>query len=587
MKKLSYLTVEWKIFQTVVAAAPGWIALDCVAMLVSSVCYAFSTVVRQWLFDTIADVVSGEAAYSVLMGVVICVVLFEIGNELLNAVCNFTWSPAMKSVVGKLKQNIHRKTARLSGNSFEDVNTLEYIEKANQGVDQCYGVYNSVATILLFYLPYFLVLGIYLWRLKPILILAILLIFLPLILNLFIRQKVYENIIDETTTLKRERDYYETELFSRDTCKENRLYGSYSFFREKFLSVNNQFCRVKWNVSKKTMLIELGLRSLTLAGYLGVIILLLCSMLDGSVSVGAFAAVFSSITTIIRFMNDAIGNYLATLFDNVGLLKKYLEFFELPEETGEEGEVEWKEKVEVKHISFRYPGTENNILEDISFEIHKGETIAVVGENGAGKSTLVRILAGVLIPNEGEVLVDGTNLFSVCSEDRFQNSSGVFQQFIRYQMSLCENVEISGSESDSEKMRDCLEKSELILDDRFSNGYDTMLSREFDGIDLSGGQWQRVALARGLYRDSRFILLDEPTSAIDPIEEGILYRKFQKMIQNKMGVLVTHRLGSAKIADQIIVLKGGKLVEQGTHDELLQRKGYYSRLYREQAKWYE
>lgn len=114
-----------------------------------------------------------------------------------------------------------------------------------------------------------------------------------------------------------------------------------------------------------------------------------------------------------------------------------------------------------------------------------------------------------------------------------------------------------------------------------------MLSREFDGIDLSGGQWQRVALARGLYKDSRFILLDEPTSAIDPVEEGVLYRKFQKMIQNKMGILVTHRLGSARIADRIVVLKDGKVVEQGTHEALLGRRGHYEKMYREQAKWYE
>ena len=203
------------------------------------------------MFDTITDVVSGKTAYRALIGVTIFVVLFQMGNELLNAICNFTWSPAMKSVAGKLKQKIHRKIAKLTGNSFEEVGTLECIEKADQGADQCYGVYNSVATILLFYFPYFLVLGIYLWRLRPILVLAILLIFLPLILNLFIRRRVFERIIDETTTLKRERDYYEGELFSRDTCKENRLYGSYHFFCKKFHSVNDTFCRMKWDTSKK------------------------------------------------------------------------------------------------------------------------------------------------------------------------------------------------------------------------------------------------------------------------------------------------------------------------------------------------
>ena len=153
-------------------------------------------------------------------------------------------------------------------------------------------------------------------------------------------------------------------------------------------------------------------------------------------------------------------------------------------------------------------------------------------------------------------------------------------------MSLRENVEISAGDSDFDKMKQCVQNSEFFLDERFENGYDTMLSREFDGIDLSGGQWQRVALARGLYRDSRLILLDEPTSAIDPIEEGKLYRKFQNIIQDKMGVIVTHRLGSARIADRILVLHEGKIVEQGTHDELLRMCGHYARMYKEQAKWY-
>ncbi len=586
-RKKSNITVICKILMIAILAAPAWVLLDCAAMLLSSVCYAFSTVVKQSLFDTITSVLAGDTTYQKLIIVTVGVVLFQVGNELLNAVCNFTCSPAMKSVVGKLRQKIHKKIAKLQGNQFEDVKILECIEKANEGAEACYGLYNSVATILVFYLPYFLVLGIYLWRLKPILVLALPFIFFPLIINLFVRQTIYEKQVDETIPLQREMNYYQSELFSRENCKENRLYGSYLFFKKKYKGVNLQYCDKKWSAVKKAGTIDLGMRGLTLTGYLGIIILLLYLMLDGSISVGAFAAVFSSISTLISFMNDAIGNYLSSLFDKIGVLKNYLEFFELPEDNNEAGEVNWSEKVEVKHVSFAYPGTEEKVLDDVSFVINKGEKIALVGENGAGKSTLVRILSGVLVPDEGEVLVDGKNIFSVCPKNRFQHVSAVFQQYIRYQMSLRENVEISADTSDCKRMQECVEKSEFSLDERFENGYDTMLSREFDGIDLSGGQWQRIALARGLYRDGRFIVLDEPTSAIDPIEEGILYRKFQKIIQNKMGIIVTHRLGSAKIADRILVLKNGKIVEQGIHEELLERQGYYQKLYYEQAKWYE
>lgn len=586
-KKISYVKVVYKIFVTALFAAPLWIFVDCMAMLLSSVCYAFSTVVKQWLFDTITDVVGGKETYQTLILVTILVVLFQIGNELLNAVCNFTWSPAMKSIVGKLKQKIHKKISRLPGNYFEDVKVLECIEKANMGADKCYGLYNSVATIILFYIPYFLVIGVYLWKLKPILTLALGFIFVPLIINLFVRQRIFEKQVDETVPLQREKDYYETEIFSREKLKENRLYGSYSFFKKKYTSVNQEFCKKKWKAIKKAGLIEFVMRMLTLAGYLGVIVLLVLSMMDGSISVGAFAAVFSSITTLISFMNDAIGNHLSTLFDNMGPLKKYLEFFELSEETTEEGRINWENEVRVRNVSFTYPGADKKVLDNISFDIHKGETIALVGENGAGKSTLVRILAGILLPDEGEVCVDGENLFDVCPEERFKNTSAVFQKFIKYQMNVRENVNISTDEENDDKLAVCLEKSEFFMDDRFVDGYETMLSKEFDGLDLSGGQWQRLALARGLYRDSKFMVLDEPTSAIDPIEEGIMYRKFQELIRNKMGVIVTHRLGSTKMADRILVLQGGKLVELGTHTELMEKNGYYAMLYQEQAKWYQ
>ena len=264
-KKISNMTVVRRIFAIAVMAAPAWVLFDCVAMLLSSVCYAFSTVVKQLLFDSITDVIAGNATYQKLILVTVGVVLFQIGNELLNAVCNFTWSPAMKSVVGKLRQKIHRKIAKLPSNLFEDVKVLECIEKANSGADACYGLYNSVATIFIFYLPYFLVLGIYLWQLKPLLVLALPFIFLPLIINLFIRQRIFEKQVDETVPLKREKDYYEIEMFSRDTCKENRLYGSYFFFKRKYMAVNEQYCDKKLKAAKKAGAIDVFMKCLTLA----------------------------------------------------------------------------------------------------------------------------------------------------------------------------------------------------------------------------------------------------------------------------------------------------------------------------------
>lgn len=584
--KKTFWGISIKILGAVIKSAPIWILFDCLAMLVSSVFYAFETIIKQWLFDTMTNVVEGKEQLNMLLGVSVIVVLFMILNEFINAICNFTWFPAMKTVEGKLKQNIHNKISKLKGNCFEEVDILEKIEKAYQGAGQSYGLYNSIATILLFYIPYFIVMGVYLWKLRPLLTLSLLFIFIPHIVNLFLRQKIYEKQIDKTAPVKRKRDYYETEVFSREKIKENRLYGTHNFFISKYRNTNNEFCYIKLKDLKKASIIEVAMKCITLIGYMGVIIMLITSLFGRYISVGAFAAVFSSITTLIAFMNDAIGNYLGNLFENVGALKRYIQFLELPEENDNDIDLNWDGLIVVDGVSFSYPGTNKKVLNNISFEIKPGETIAFVGENGAGKSTLIKILTGILYPDSGEILVDGVNIYETNARNRFAYTSAVFQKYIRYQMSVRENVQISSEIKDEKLMMESIDKSEFEINDRFDDNYDTMLSKEFDGIDLSGGQWQRLALARGLYRKHKFIILDEPTSAIDPIEEGVLYRKFQELVKGKKAVIVTHRLGSAKLADKIIVLKEGRIVQQGKHNELISREGEYSVLYKEQAKWY-
>ncbi len=586
-KRISYLIVLRKVLWAVICAAPRWIILDGLAMFLSAVCYALSTVAKQQLFDAITEVVNGNLGLNMLFWVSIFVIFFQMANELLNAVCNFTWEPASRAVMGKLKKKIHAKIARIPAKAFENVEILECIKKADMGVGNCYGLYNAMATVLVFYLPYFVVIGIYMWQLEPVLLLALLLIFIPLVLNLFIREKVFSKQIDESVSVQREVDYLETELFSREKLKENRTYGTYSFFKKKYAIAQKKFCKKKWMAVKKTGIIELGLRILTLCGYAGVVYLLLFLVIDGQISIGAFAAIFSSIATFISFMSDAICNYFGNMFENMGALRNYIEFLELPEESTLNKEIYWEKEIKVNQISFSYPGTEIKALDNISFTINSGETVAIVGENGAGKSTLVRILSGILEPDEGEVLVDGANIMNFNMDSRFAFVSAVFQKFIRYQMTLRENVEISNDIEDEERMRMCLEKSEFEMGEFLIDDYDTMLSREFKGVDLSGGQWQRIALARGLYRTNHFIILDEPTAAIDPIEEGILYRKFQDLIKDKMGVIVTHRLGSARIANKIIVLDKGKVIEIGTHKELMALGGKYATLYKKQAEWYQ
>jgi len=170
----------------------------------------------------------------------------------------------------------------------------------------------------------------------------------------------------------------------------------------------------------------------------------------------------------------------------------------------------------------------------------------------------------------------------------FNNISGVFQNFHKYKMTLVDNVSISQTDIkyDIDKISESLKIAELIIDDRFTSGYNTMLSREFDGIDLSGGQWQRIAIARGYFKDHTLIVLDEPTASIDPIEESQIYKKFQDISKLKTSIVTTHRLGAARISDIIFVMKDGELIEIGSHNQLMKLDGHYAMMYKSQSEWY-
>jgi len=240
-------------------------------------------------------------------------------------------------------------------------------------------------------------------------------------------------------------------------------------------------------------------------------------------------------------------------------------------------------------LTFYYPKSLIPAIDTVSLTINKGETVAIVGENGSGKTTLVKLLCGLYKPDSGQVVIGGQDTIITNDAALFLTTSAVFQNYVRYhQLSLEENVKISEYNS----IRDvvpALESAEIIYKDNFTfpRGIETILSREFDGTEISTGQWQRVAMAKGVYRQHLFIILDEPTAAIDPLEETRIYKQFAKIAKEKTTLLVTHRLGSARIADKIIVMEHGKISEIGSHHELLKNGKKYAQMWNAQAYWYQ
>ena len=240
------------------------------------------------------------------------------------------------------------------------------------------------------------------------------------------------------------------------------------------------------------------------------------------------------------------------------------------------------QSVEFRDVSFAYPGSKQKVLNHFSLKLEDGKQYAIVGENGAGKSTLIKLLMGVYDSYEGEILINGVDIRSYDEQSLRDLFSYVPQDVTRYEISLDEYLKVR----DREKIEQIFD--EYGIDFMPDSKDKIMLGRLEEGaIDLSGGQWQLLAIVRACVNEKNINILDEPTAAIDPIREAELYYTFQKVLQKRFAILITHRLGAAKMANEIIAIKDGRVAERGSHEELMSRKGMYAQMYALQKKWYE
>lgn len=589
-KDISIFRALWKLLPVMVKAAPVLFTVDIILSVCHGMFWGVETMMQQRFFDRAVGMAGGTVSLGRALLALAGLGAANVTCQVLNGICNFMPMVVERRAGANLSAAIHKKIARLEPIVFEDTKRLEDINKAEEGKIHAFWFVENILSIFDFYLPYFLFMGWYLFSLKPVLAVAILIVFVPTALAQVIRTKVFSHLEDVSAPQRRKYEYYESCMVDREYFKETRLLGGFSYFKKLYLDTLDCMQRLSYKATMKSNLFELAMRFLAVGGYCGILFLLYDALMKGEVTVGAFAAVFNSVGALYAIMEEVVCGHLGEVAKSAGAIRNYLRFLDLGESTrqGKE-EAGWGDIV-LENVCFSYPDAPKEAVHHVSLTLKKGETLAVVGENGSGKSTLIRLISGLYVPSLGSVRHNGTETKTVSFDSLFAKTSAVFQKYQRYQMTLQENIAIGAVQKEAgeeELDRVCAMAGTDAADTAFPDGYQTMLSREFDGVDLSGGQWQRIAIARGFFRDHDLIILDEPTAAIDPYEETRIYNRFAEISREKSAVIVTHRLGSVKLADRIAVMKEGELVQLGSHEELIGQEGEYRRLYEAQRQWYE
>ena len=379
-------------------------------------------------------------------------------------------------------------------------------------------------------------------------------------------------------------------FFSETAAKDIRLYGMQDYLCGKNEEcLNDTACFSEEGIFEGKNQAKFSFVVQLLAGYIYVYVAVMA--MSGAVSVGDVLMYSGAIITMMTGVQNILTQYNQINYRNE-YLKTYEDFIKrpnmhydgtLPIEKRDDNEYE----LSFRNVSFRYPGTETYILKDVSLDFKIGQKMALVGMNGAGKTTLIKLLLRLYEPTEGEICLNGINIEKYDYEEYMQIFSVVFQDFKLFAFPLDENI-AAGGQVDKLRLNQVLAKIGLK---EFVEGLPqkerTLLYQENgQGVTPSGGEAQKVAIARALYKDASFVILDEPTAALDPIAEAGIYENFDSLVGEKTAVYISHRMSSCKFCDRIVVLDHGEIVEQGTHEELLEQNGIYAKLYQTQAEYY-
>lgn len=484
--------------------------------------------------------------------------------------------------------------ARLDLAQFEDSAFYDKLERARRQTNNRTFLMSQILSQAQNFIT-ILFLGAGLVVFNPWLILLLIVAVIPAFLSeLHFNQRSY-SMTRNWTPERRELDYIRYVGASDQMAKEVKMFGLADYLKKRFGVVARQYFEANKSLAVKRAGWGFVFTGMGTLGYYAAYVVIILQTISGSITIGDLTFLSGSFSRM-RGLLQGLLTQLSSIAQSALYLQDLFDFLHLkPTIASPEQPIPFPDPIQAgfrfEGVSFKYPGSDVYAIRNLTFQLRPGEKLALVGENGAGKTTLVKLLARLYDPDEGRILLDGKDLKSYDLAEVREHIGVIFQDYIRFNLKAGENIAVGRIEAreDSERIEAAAARSlaDSVVSD-LPEGYEQMLGRRFDGgVDLSGGQWQKIALARAYMRDAQLLILDEPTSALDARAEFEVFERFADLTQGKMAVLISHRFSTVRMADRILVLEKGQLSEIGSHETLIQSDKLYAELFRLQAKGYQ
>ena len=582
------------VFHLVWGAAPKTVASGIVLRVISALIPLGMLALSRLIIDLVIATVKHPGPFPQQMWWLLAgEFLMAATNQVLSRAIDYTDARLADEFTREVSLRLITHATQLDFASFEDSEFHDMLERARQQATDRIGMFSAMGRLLLQSITLIsFSIGVVLY--SPWVFALLVVCVFPAFAGESYFAFLGYSLAHQVTPLRRELDYLRIVGTSKENAKEVKLFGLGAHLHDRYASISHDMIGKNINLTRRRLAWGSTFTLISSVAYYGSYAYLVLQALQGHISVGTLVFLAGAMAGA-SIQLQGVFSLFSHISDQALFLTDLIDFLHVqPTIRSRPNAIPVPRHIragfDFRNVSFHYPGSSRQILKNLNFRLHPGEHIALVGENGQGKTTLVKLLARLYDPTAGAIFLDGTDLREYSVEELHKEIGIIFQDFVRYDMAARLNIGVGKIESvdDDKALWAAVKKSHADrLLHRIPGGLDQMLGKRFEGgMDLSGGEWQKFALARAYLRDAQVLILDEPTASLDAVAEAEVFDQFDNLSRGKMALLISHRFSTVRKSDRIVVLEDGQIYEEGTHDQLVAHGGRYASLFELQAASY-